>query len=83
MSDEDEHLSPDIKELGRLVENMTAGEKLMAAAQLGHGSMVKELLMQGTRVSIDQVRYKGWFLNNISIVPHFSAVIRRSSSNKL
>ena len=59
MSDEDEHLSPDIKELGRLVENMTAGEKLMAAAQLGHGSMVKELLMQGTRVSIDQVRYKG------------------------
>jgi len=56
MSDEDEVLPSNQKELpSKLLEEMSAEEKLQSAAQLGQGQLVRELLTQGVPVSIDQV----------------------------
>ncbi|XP_067950849.1 uncharacterized protein [Watersipora subatra] len=55
MSDEDERLPPDMQEFERqLLDNMVPEEKLLAAAQSGHGPVVKDLLLQGTPILVNE-----------------------------
>ena len=76
MSEEEEGLPPDLKEFStRLFDDMSSEEKLLSAAQRGHGSIVKDLLMQGTQVVADEVCH----LLHIHIFPPPSLHINASS----
>lgn len=69
MSDE-EPVPPDSKEFNcRLPEDMSPEEKLIAAALRGHGPLVKELLMQGTPVTIDEVGTEAIYDSGLSNKP--------------